>query len=449
MGCVGRSAVPDDFPDGDVCSSFLNDGLRLSRKLRASPLSPLPRLGRKCNIEGRALYYRGKALNWLKDDRTECWSVMTDVRVRDYIELVRDAYRTRGGIEGQRDALKTTTAKRIRDRMVSDIRHGAILPPVVIGAVVDDDRFNAFPLGEALSLKDVIPESAVQSLAIIDGMQRTTAIIEALEGHDGVLDRNIRVEFWLTKSVRAMVYRMLVLNTGQVPWSLSRQLAVVYAPLIDEIRENVAELDRVFGPDKPGRRVGPAQYASDSLVELYLAFSLRKTTVDTKEALSEEFSRLDFVENLSRRDFQTQFYTCLSVMVELDKAFSRFDPNVGNVERYVRGKNVFDSQPARIGFMTAVAQHALGRPGMDRAEEQAAERVTKIARQASGLADRLNASAPENVADFLALGVLRERLDVRSGQVGRFERNVFFEAFKVLIDEGFDVANMEPCWRAH
>lgn len=389
------------------------------------------------------------ALNWLKDDRTECWSVMTEVRVRDYIELVREAYRARGGIEGQRDALKTTTAKRIRDRMVNDIRRGAILPPVVIGAVVDDQRFAAFPLPGGSSFGDIVPADSVESLAIIDGMQRTTAILEALEGHEEVQDRHLRVEFWLTKSVRAMVYRMLVLNTGQVPWSLSRQLAVVYAPLINEIRENVPELDRVFGPDKPGRRVGPAQYASDALVELYLAFSLRKTTVDTREALSEEFSRLDFVENLSRPDFQTQFYTSLSIMVGLDRAFSRFDPEVGNAERYARGRSVFDSQPARIGFITAAAQYALGRAGMDRTEVQAAERVATMERQANTLMERLNGSSAEHVGDFLALGVLRERLDVRTGQVGRFERSVFFEAFKVLIDEGFNVANMEPCWRAH
>jgi hypothetical protein len=374
---------------------------------------------------------------------------MTDLRIRDYIELVREAYRNRGGIEGQRDALKTTTAKRIRDRMVSDIRNGAILPPVVIGAVVDQGRFDSFPLDGKLGPREILPGDTIQSLAIIDGMQRTTAILEALEGHESVLDRTLRVEFWLTKSVRAMVYRMLVLNTGQVPWSLARQLAVVYAPLIDEIRENVPELDRVFGPDKPGRRVGPAQYASDSLVELYLAFSLRKTTVDTKEALSEEFSRLDFVENLSRHDFQAQFYTCLSIMVGLDTAFSRFDPGGGSSERYIRGKNIFDSQPARIGFVTAMAQHVLGRPGMDRSQDQAAERIAKIKEQAAHLIEKLNDASPEDVGGFLALGVLRERLDVRAGQVGRFERSVFFEAFKVLIDEGFDLPDMEPCWRAH
>ena len=373
---------------------------------------------------------------------------MTTFSVREYIELVREAYHSRGGIEGQREALKTTTAKRIRDRMVSDIQHGAILPPVVIGAVVGDELFSSFPLERVIRPREIIPNESIQSLAIIDGMQRTTAILEAVEGKAELLDRNLRVEFWLTKSVRAMVYRMLVLNTGQVPWSLSRQLAVVYAPLIDEIRTNVSELDRVFGPDKPGRRVGPAQYGSDSLVELYLAFSLRKTTVDTKEALSEEFSRLDFVENLSRQNFQAQFYTCLSVLVRLDKAFSRHDPDVGSAERYVKGKNIFDSQPARIGFVTAVAQHTLGRPGMDRSENQAAERIEKIAKQADILADRLERSPPEAVAEFLALGVLRERLDVRTGQVGRFERSVFFEAFKVLIDEEFELPNMEPCWRA-
>jgi hypothetical protein len=388
-------------------------------------------------------------LDWLKDDRTECWSVMTDLRVRDYIELVREAYRNRGGIEGQRDALKTTTAKRIRDRMVSDIRNGAILPPVVIGAVVDQARFDSFPLEGKLGPREILPGDTIQSLAIIDGMQRTTAIFEALDGNESVLDRALRVEFWLTKSVRAMVYRMLVLNTGQVPWSLARQLAVVYAPLIEEIRENVPELDRVFGPDKPGRRVGPAQYASDSLVELYLAFSLRKTTVDTKEALSEEFSRLDFVENLSRHDFQAQFYSCLSILVGLDKAFSRFDPGGGSSERYVRGKNIFDSQPARIGFVTACAQHVLGRPGNDRPQDKAAERIAAIEQQAGHLIDRLNNASPEDVGQFLALGVLRERLDVRPGQVGRFERSVFFEAFKVLIEDGFDLADMEPCWRAH
>jgi hypothetical protein len=52
------------------------------------------------------------------------------------------------------------------------------------------------------------------------------------------------------------------------------------------------------------------------------------------------------------------------------------------------------------------------------------------------------------LGEFLKLDVLSEVLDRKVGQVGRYERTVFNEAFKVLIDEEFNVPNMEPCWRA-
>src|SRR5271165_3493915 len=84
-------------------------------------------------------------MDWLVDDRTECFSVQTTMTIKDYLQLVGSAHSARGALSGQRDTLKTTTAKRIRTRMVSDIRRGAVLPPVVIGAVVDDDVFKSYP----------------------------------------------------------------------------------------------------------------------------------------------------------------------------------------------------------------------------------------------------------------------------------------------------------------
>jgi len=44
--------------------------------------------------------------------------------------------------------------------------------------------------------------------------------------------------------------------------------------------------------------------------------------------------------------------------------------------------------------------------------------------------------------------VLAETLDRRVGQVGRYERSVYFEAFQVLISEKFNLTHLEPCWRA-
>ena len=385
-------------------------------------------------------------MDWLVDDRTECFSVQTTVPVRDYLDMVRPAHSARGALSGQRDTLKTTTAKRIRDRMVSDIRRGAVLPPVVIGAVVNQALFESFPITEAASIDDLLPRKDRGELSIIDGMQRTAALSEAAHIDSTVLQRRMRVEFWLTQSVRTMVYRMLVLNTGQVPWTLARQLSVVFSPLLNELQDNVPEINRMFTPDKPGRRVNPGEFSSDALVELYIAFSLRKTNIDTKEALSDEFSRLDFVENLSDTSFQEQFYNTLSLLTSLDITFSRFDPELKT--RFSKGRNIFDSQPARIGFVVAVAQHVLGRPGMDRSHDEREGRMRQVRNDAGRLLGRLKSMTGERIGEFLKLDVLAETLDRRVGQVGRYERAVYFEAFQVLIAEKFDLTNMEPCWRA-
>ena len=81
----------------------------------------------------------------LFDERVKCYSLMSAVKAMDYLALVESAYAKRGGLKHQRDALKTTTARRIRARMVSDIKRGAILPPVVIGVIVDPALLNKIP----------------------------------------------------------------------------------------------------------------------------------------------------------------------------------------------------------------------------------------------------------------------------------------------------------------
>ncbi|MGY4495930.1 hypothetical protein [Pseudomonas sp. TE3610] len=382
----------------------------------------------------------------IHDRRTDCYSALGKMSTGDYLTLVRDAHAQRGGISGQREVLKTTTAKRIRERMIADIRAGAVLPPVVIGIVVSDAVVDAVSSGSLAGAEAFLDAVSQHELTIIDGMQRTAALSAACEIDSNILAREMRVEFWVARSVRSLVYRMLVLNTGQVPWTLARQLSVVYAPLLDEIQNKVPNIDRIFSPDRPGRRVASAQFSSDSLVELYLAFSLRKTNVDTKETLSEEFSRLDFVDNLSDIGFQDHFYQTLSTLVELDKVFDRFGN--GNTGRFSRGKEVFGSQPARIGFIVATAQYVLGRPGLDRDPDDRIRRMSSIVQHAETMVRRLENLDPMEVGEFLRLDVLSEILDRKVGQVGRYERGIFFEAFKVLIDDNFHIPNMEPCWRA-
>lgn len=387
-----------------------------------------------------------RQMNWLFDTRSGCHSVMVSITYDEYIALVRKAHGKRGMLSGQREVLKTTSARRIRDRMVADLQKGAVLPAPVLGLTVSEDYFDSLPDGEAKGIEDLLRKGGTEEISIIDGMQRTQAIIDAQNSGNFDGTREMRVEVWVSETVRPLIYRMLILNSGQVPWSLSRQLAIVFEPLLGEIMANVPSMARVLTPEIGGRRVAPAEYKSEDLVELYIAFSLRKTTVDTKEALSDEFSKLDFVDNLSDNNFQTQFYATLEVLARFDIQISKMESDTG--ERFQKGRNLFDSQPARIGLIVAVAIFVIGRPGMERDSEERQVRIKEIEDMTDKYIDHLKGLGAESLETFLAFPVLEEVLDKRVGQVGRYERSVFFEAFNVLVQEKFSVPSMEPCWRA-
>lgn len=391
----------------------------------------------------------------LHDTRVHCASFMTSMTVKEYIGLVKEAYKERGGIAGQREPLKTTSAKRIRKRMVEDLLAGAVLPPVVIGKVVDE----LAGLDTADALKTAISEGAKSELSIIDGMQRTTALLEALDDNQELIkDRLLRVEFWIAEETESLIYRMLVLNTGQVPWNLSRQLQVVYAPLVAEMKEKVT-FDRVLeiqGPN-PERRTRAGQYRPDDLAELFIAFGLRKTDVDTKETLADEFSRLDIAEALSSHLYKDFFYPTVQMMVDLDEAISRLDDQLVQPDaddetdgKKLVGRNIFDSKPARIGFVVAVAIAIMGRIGMEKDKDQHAmeQRIETIKNGLAQLIEKLDNMDAGDMRDFLKLGVLQQRIyGTKRSAVGRYERAFFEDAFKILIEESFDIPTLETCWR--
>jgi hypothetical protein len=389
----------------------------------------------------------------LRDGRVACWSIMTGMKVSDYIDLVEGAYMARGGLKGQREALKTTTGRRIRGRMVEDIKRGAVLPPVVIGVVITDDFEGIAALSPAEIIDRVVKEW-IDSIAIIDGMQRTTALMDAVESDNSIAEQAVRVECWLAQSTDSLIYRMLVLNTGQVPWNIKRQLLVIYAPLVEEMKRRV-HFERLLNIEKSERRFRGGEFSADSLVEAYLAFGIRRTEIDTQESLADEFSRLDIAEAIAANKYDKYFYPIVQILVNIDKAFSRLEVSKTEGEdevslsKFTVGRNIFDSQPARIGFVVACALHVLGRLGMDKTESESALALAQLQSDADNLVTRLEVMDPDDLTAFLELDVLREKLGgQKRSAVGRHERAFFETAFKVLIETNFKVPSMGVCWRA-
>jgi hypothetical protein len=86
---------------------------------------------------------------------------------------------------------------------------------------------------------------------------------------------------------------------------------------------------------------------------------------------------------------------------------------------------------------------------MDKDEKSSMDALNNIRGGATKLITQLNGFTENQLRDFLSLDVLSERLGGKTkSAIGRYDRNFFESAFKVLFDEGFSVPKMEACWRA-
>lgn len=381
----------------------------------------------------------------IKDTRANCYSAMIQLNVAEYLEMVEKVFKEKGGLEGQRDTLKTTTAIRIRKRMIEDLEKGAILPPIVLGVITSEKELSTIDKLDINELLNIIrnPEN---SISIIDGMQRTTALSE-VEKETDISANKVRVEFWIASQVNSLIYRMLVLNTGQIPWNLRRQIETVFQANLKELKSKFPDIE-IFKVDDQGKRINARQYHADKVIELFLVFGARKEKVDLKERLADEFTKQDFIESVANPNFTNIFYEVIGYLANLDKVISAYK-NTEEEGYFKEGKDLFSSHPACIGFVTSIALYVQGRPGNDYDLEKQNKRWNEIENGANQLFAKLEKMKPGEIGDFLDFPTLNELISQKPGKSANFERTFFLGAFKVLIEEKFDVKTMTPCWRAY
>ena len=373
-----------------------------------------------------------------------------NLKVQEFLTLVDTVYEKRGGIEGQRSPLRTKTARSIRKRMVEDLAQGAIIPPIVVGVHTDDGRVDDLvKLDVAEDIYRNIAYIDEESISIIDGMQRTTALREAMSSNPNVADYPVRVEFWLADNLNALIYRMLVLNTGQVPWEVARQLETVYSQLLKIMQNELGDEAEFFVRNEERRRSEPGQYQASVVVRLFLAFSMRRAEFDIRDRVAEDFARMDAIETSSHAEFIDLFVRTMRLAIAIDRAFSSaLDRPASRELRFSDGRELFQAYPPLVGFFVATAIKVLDQPGFSIDWSEVGVKMAGVEQAVNGLLKRLQDMSPEQVDEFLELPLLNERLAQRSGQVGRFERDLFIRAFSSMLDNAERLEDMGPCWKS-
>lgn len=397
-----------------------------------------------------------KYLNTQFDERSVCHSILTEQKLSDYMALIENAYNEQGMISGQRDKLASTSAIRIRKRMVEDFDKKAVFPPVVVGLVVSQRKFDEIKkINNDRGLETLLKDLPKESFSIIDGMQRTTVYKESLDKNK---ERSIRVEFWVTTKTESLTYRMLVLNTGQVPWNLRRQIEVVYAPLIKEIgssikkdHKDISEKILLFRIDDKQARLKSGQYHADDVIEMYLSFGLRKEKIDTASVLAEDFTRLDLIEAMANKNFLNDFIIVFANVCRLDLAFEESINTSIDSGKVNIGRHIFDSMPAKIGFTVACSQLIYGRVGTAKSREDQEKSIEKISRSILILIEKIKKLESENQKqNFFSLSILNEMVkSAPTNKIGDWQRAFYLEAFRLMLSDEYDFNSFESCWRAY
>lgn len=382
----------------------------------------------------------------LEDKNTKCASLMVTIELIEYLELVEIAYADQGGLMGQRAPIKTKTALKIRSRLVQDLVKGAVIPPVVVGVVCKRPlKKKMQECATSEELVELLKESSLD-LSIIDGMQRTTALKEAREINQH--NPYIRVEIWVAEKVSSLIYRMLVLNTGQVPWDLKRQLDTLYRPIISEVKAQLKNT-KILELDDTTRRSQAGEYQSTRIVELFLAFTSRAIDIDIKEKVAEEFIKIGLTEATSSDDFLPLFIKALELMTEFDLQLDRIKQGKEITSRIRNGKDIFTSSTASIGFVVAIAELTLGAPGFSYDIEQAKKKITVIEKTIKTLVKFTGGLSDSELLEFVDLETLNQVLSIKSGKIGDYERSLYKKAFITLLTRSKEIRNegtMTPCW---
>ena len=239
---------------------------------------------------------------------------------------------------------------------------------------------------------------------------------------------------------------MLVLNTGQVPWDIKRQLDTIYDPILEELNRDIPELD-IKLLDHSGRRTSAGQYQSSKIIEYFLCFTSRKIDIDLKDKVAEDFARMDVIAATSDNKLLDDFKIIIRLMVNLDHQFSRANIASENV-RFKAGKDIFTSMPAGVGFIASAGAYNYGPPGLDSTHDEVAKNIKELKYKISIFCDRLSDLNKDDLSSFLEFDLLNEKLSAKSSKVGTFEREFFFKAFEALFKYSERLSNLKACWSA-
>jgi len=211
-------------------------------------------------------------------------------------------------------------------------------------------------------------------LFILDGLQRTYCILNAIDDlknlgkKEAFLNTRIRAELWYNVKYTALLYKMLVLNTGQVKMSIRHQMEILNIPLKEKISE-IASNKKISLKFSTYRNPQPTDdiynYKFSHIIEGLTSFITQDPIVDKTNEVVKELERMKFVEKHSdpeilSKEEEIQEFT--GMLIDLDEAlWSKYKRPVKNEDEdgkemnlpWTSRKDIVNSPPILSGIFAS------------------------------------------------------------------------------------------------
>ncbi|MBR6774300.1 MAG: hypothetical protein IKM23_01105 [Bacteroidales bacterium] len=194
------------------------------------------------------------------DKKVNAYNQMYECSIKEYYELVKNIL---GNNEYQRRKVKSSSS--IYSLLKEDLKQGCMIPPIVMAYVGEND-----------SIIDLNSEETKKHLLILDGLQRSFAILDIVNDtqnlfdyNESVLDLPIRIELYTNINRMGILYRMLTLNTGQTRMSTRHQIEIIYSDYITHSPLSNIQLIKEVGNDTP-KSIG--QYKFRDVIEGFTSY---------------------------------------------------------------------------------------------------------------------------------------------------------------------------------
>lgn len=265
-----------------------------------------------------------------KDEKVRAKCLLFDITIRKYIELIKGNLE---GLEIQRGKIISKKSD-VYKRLIGDLKEGAIMPPISL--TLSGKSNLQTKIKDMTELKDIeeqINEEIKEGdLFILDGLQRTYCILNVIDDLEDSNEKEtfcntrIRAELWYNINYTAILYKMLVLNTGQVKMSMKHQIEILNIPLKEKISEIALEkhVNVNFSTYKVQQQTNDIyNYRFADIVEAFTSFITKNPIVDKTNEVVKELERMKFVEEHSSpvtlsKEEDIQEFT--ETLINLDKA---------------------------------------------------------------------------------------------------------------------------------